>query len=475
MRQPSPRLPDHRVVGHEDVVEEHLVEHGGAGELAQRSDVDALGVHVDNEVGDAGVLGGVRVRAGQADSVVGLHGQRRPDLLAVEDPPALDRLGPGAQRGQVGPGAGLAEELAPRHRPEQGRAHPALLLLRVPWAMMVGSAQAPTARCGRNTPAAASSSSMTNWSNGSADRPHGGGQCGLSRPVSTSAARWAAPSCAATCSTRGRNSARRASASGGRSAERLRRVPARARCGHVLLEALAAGEELAGRHGPLQIEVGVVLPGEPDATENLDALLGAVGHRIEGQGAGHLCAQRPLVVGAVAAPHRGGIPRHRGALLDRDEHVGQGVLDRLELADRAAELHPHLGVVRRRVEAPPGHAGAFGRRHDEGQIAHLGRGDPGQQRVRREGDVGRRRPDPVAAWHREPAATSARRRAGRAGTSHRRPAAPQNRRRRQSEHGPQGAAGRRAAGTAPAPPCSRVRCSASASAAGAEPSSKPGR
>ena len=124
-----PGLTDHGIVGHEDVGQEDLVEHGGAGELAQGPDVDALGVHVDDEVGDAGVLGRVGVGPGQADPEVGRLGQRRPDLLAVEEPAALDLVGPGAQRGQVRPGAGLAEELAPGELAQQGRPDPALLLL----------------------------------------------------------------------------------------------------------------------------------------------------------------------------------------------------------------------------------------------------------------------------------------------------------------------------------------------------------
>src|SRR5580692_7077065 len=71
-----PRRADHGVVGDEDVVEEDLVEQGGAGQLAQRPDVDALGAHVDDEVRDAGVLAGVGVRAGQADPEVRRLSQR---------------------------------------------------------------------------------------------------------------------------------------------------------------------------------------------------------------------------------------------------------------------------------------------------------------------------------------------------------------------------------------------------------------
>ena len=37
---PSPRGTDHAIIGDEDVVEEHLVEHGVAGDLAQRPNVE---------------------------------------------------------------------------------------------------------------------------------------------------------------------------------------------------------------------------------------------------------------------------------------------------------------------------------------------------------------------------------------------------------------------------------------------------
>ena len=60
--------------GTRTLVEEHLVEVDGAVDLPQRPHVDAGGVHVDQEVGDARVLGHVRVRAGEADAPVGRCG-----------------------------------------------------------------------------------------------------------------------------------------------------------------------------------------------------------------------------------------------------------------------------------------------------------------------------------------------------------------------------------------------------------------
>ena len=170
---------------------------------------------------------------------------------------------------------------------------------------MVGRAHAPTARFGRTTPAAESSSSMTSWSNGSADRPRE--PASAAPRVPSPPARRAGPrplrrhllhQAVAT--------ARRSSASGGRSAAR-RGAPARASRPH-LPRGPDVGHELAGRHGPLQVEVGVVLPGEADPSEYLDALLGAVGRRIEGQYTRHLRAQ-----GALVARRRAVVSDHAAA------------------------------------------------------------------------------------------------------------------------------------------------------------------
>ena len=70
-------------------------------------------VHRADEVGDAHVLGRRRVGAGQQDAPAGDVGVAGPDLLAVDDPLVAVALGPGGERGQVGAGTRLAEELAP--------------------------------------------------------------------------------------------------------------------------------------------------------------------------------------------------------------------------------------------------------------------------------------------------------------------------------------------------------------------------
>ena len=54
-----------------------------------------------------------RVGAHEAENPVGVLRQRGPGLLAVDDVCVAVALGPGAQRGQVGPGAGFGKALAP--------------------------------------------------------------------------------------------------------------------------------------------------------------------------------------------------------------------------------------------------------------------------------------------------------------------------------------------------------------------------
>jgi hypothetical protein len=107
-----------------------LVEVSHAGDLGERTHLDAGGAHVDDEVGDALVLGHIGVGASQQDAVVGVLAERGPDLLAVDDPLVAVALGAGAQRREVAAGTGFAEQLAPQMVAAQHRAEETLLLLR---------------------------------------------------------------------------------------------------------------------------------------------------------------------------------------------------------------------------------------------------------------------------------------------------------------------------------------------------------
>ncbi len=115
-------------VGHSDVGHVDLVELGLAGDLAQRPHLDALALHVEREVGHALVLGRVGVGAGDEHAVVGEVGQGVPHLLAIHDPLVAVTDRTGAEAGEVGAGARLAEELAPLLLAGEHRAEEALLL-----------------------------------------------------------------------------------------------------------------------------------------------------------------------------------------------------------------------------------------------------------------------------------------------------------------------------------------------------------
>ncbi len=100
------------IVGDAHVVEEDLVEARPTGHLAQRPDLDSGRPHVDDEAGQALVLGLLGIGAGDDLADVGVLRPRRPHLLAVEHPLVAVALGSRLQAGEVAPGAGLGEQLA---------------------------------------------------------------------------------------------------------------------------------------------------------------------------------------------------------------------------------------------------------------------------------------------------------------------------------------------------------------------------
>ena len=95
-----------------DVGEEHLIEAGATGHLAQRSDLDAGSAHVHHEAGQASVLGLVGIGAADDLADLGVLGAGGPHLLAVEHPLVAVALGPCLDAGEVAAGPRLAEELA---------------------------------------------------------------------------------------------------------------------------------------------------------------------------------------------------------------------------------------------------------------------------------------------------------------------------------------------------------------------------
>ena len=100
------------IVGDADLVEEHLVEAGPARHLTQRPDLHARRPHVDDEPGEALVLGLVGVGAADDLADVGVLRAGRPHLLAGDAPLVAVALGAGLEAGQVRARTRLGEQLA---------------------------------------------------------------------------------------------------------------------------------------------------------------------------------------------------------------------------------------------------------------------------------------------------------------------------------------------------------------------------
>jgi hypothetical protein len=109
--------------------EEHLVEAAAARDLPERAHLDSRLADVDDEHGDALVLGLLGVGPGHDDAVVAVVGARGPDLLALEDPLVAVPGGLHGEAGHVGTGARLREHLAPDGGAPDVVGHEAGLLL----------------------------------------------------------------------------------------------------------------------------------------------------------------------------------------------------------------------------------------------------------------------------------------------------------------------------------------------------------
>ncbi len=153
----------------------------------------------------------------------------------------------------------------------------------------------------------------------------------------------------------------------------------------------SAAEQQARRGRPLQVEVGVVLPGEADAAEHLDAVLGGAVGGLGGEGAGDRGGEGRLVA-PDGGPRR--VPGCRPGLLEGAQHVGAPVLHPLELTDRSAELLAHERVLGRGGDAPRRHADALGGQEHGGQTPDA----RGAGRARHEAVGGRPRAGRPGRW-----------------------------------------------------------------------------
>src|SRR3954453_2659206 len=106
--------PEDVVARRPRTVEEDLVELRRAGDLHNRPDVDAGLLHRHEQVGQPGMLPGVRVGAGQDEAPAGDVRERGPGLLPGDGPLVTVTDRGGAYAGQVGPGTRLGVALAPQ-------------------------------------------------------------------------------------------------------------------------------------------------------------------------------------------------------------------------------------------------------------------------------------------------------------------------------------------------------------------------
>src|SRR5918999_752566 len=126
---------DHVLVRDPRLLHEELVELRLLRDLVERPDLHGLLLHVEDEVGQALMLGRVLVRPRHEHAPLRLVRVGGPDLLAGHEPLAacarsgvrLDRLR--LQRGEIGARLRLGEALAPDLLAREDRLEPALLLL----------------------------------------------------------------------------------------------------------------------------------------------------------------------------------------------------------------------------------------------------------------------------------------------------------------------------------------------------------
>ena len=95
------------------VGEKHLVEMRRTGGLHQRPYVDARAVHVDEQEGDAVMLGHIGIRTHQQHAAIAELRGRVPHLLAIDHELVAIAIGPARKAGQIATGTRLAEELTP--------------------------------------------------------------------------------------------------------------------------------------------------------------------------------------------------------------------------------------------------------------------------------------------------------------------------------------------------------------------------
>src|SRR5438034_301564 len=113
---------------------------------------------------------------------------------------------------------------------------------------------------------------------------------------------------------------------------------------------LGVAVERLQRLRALEVEVQVVFPGEADAAVHLDGVAADLARGVADVRLRHRGRER-AVLGAAGERPRCVVGR-RVRVLDLQQHLGALVADRLEGADRLAELLAHLRVLHGHVQAP---------------------------------------------------------------------------------------------------------------------------
>ena len=287
--------------------------------------------------------------------------------------PPSTRVAARRQRGEVGARAGLAEQLAPTDLAAQRRHDPAFALLLGAVHDQVRQRPHRRRRCSaRVTLAARNSSSITSSSSALASRPHG---CG---PARRDVARLGDPVAlllrrqvldlgeerAQLGAVRVDLGCRR-----GRSTARRRRAPSIAACAARTRQSSGVPVSwcsVIARRRYMCASCSHVKPMPPSVCTQSLALANAASNASAAAAA--IASAAPgsveVVGGARRVPHRG------AGELDARQHLGAAVLHALELADRPAELHAHLRVLGRGVDAPLRDADRLGREQHGREQAH---------------------------------------------------------------------------------------------------------
>ncbi len=273
-----------------------------------------------------------------------------------------------AQRREVGARAGLAEQLAPDQLAAQRGGHEPLDLLGA--AVLEDRRRRPPAdhqiRAAPRRPRPAPGRSAAARP-GPASRPYGRGQCGASSPASASATCCFSAGSAATSATaeaisgcRCRHRARDRCADRGARRRRVSAATRRSQRGRPPRNCAIPYARRRYRWA----SCSHVMPMPPSTWMQSLALAFAASMRGRRRDRG---GDRELAFIGIGHGGGGVTGGHRD-LLGAQQHLGAHVLDRLEAADRLAELLAHLRVLGGGLQCPAGQPRGLGGQHRRGQV-----------------------------------------------------------------------------------------------------------